>query len=63
MALTCYGGSTHERVLGELRRPYMLAYNLFAFVDCAYFLVVWSSVKLRKKLKCNYSVTLTIEPI
>jgi hypothetical protein len=27
-ALTCYGGFTHERLLSESSRPYMLAYNL-----------------------------------
>jgi hypothetical protein len=39
-ALTCYGGSTHERVLSELSRPYMLAYYLSTFIDCAYFFIV-----------------------
>jgi hypothetical protein len=38
-ALTCYGGFTHERLLSESSRPYMLAYYLSAFIDCAYFLV------------------------
>jgi hypothetical protein len=38
-ALTRYGGSTHERLLSESSRPYMLAYYLSAFIDCAYFLV------------------------
>jgi hypothetical protein len=37
--LTCYGDSTHERLLSESSRPYMLAYYLSAFIDCAYFLV------------------------
>jgi hypothetical protein len=27
-ALTCYGGSTHERLLSESTRPYMCTYNL-----------------------------------
>jgi hypothetical protein len=31
-ALTCYGGSTHERLLSESSRPYMLAYYLSALV-------------------------------
>jgi hypothetical protein len=31
-ALTCYGGSTHERLLSESSRPYMLAYYLFVYV-------------------------------
>jgi hypothetical protein len=31
-ALTCYGGSTHERVLSESSRPYMLAYYLLLYV-------------------------------
>jgi hypothetical protein len=43
-----HGGSTHERLLSELSRPYMLAYYLSAFIDCAYFLVVWSHVLQRK---------------
>jgi hypothetical protein len=38
-ALTRYGGSTHERLLSESSRPYMLAYYLSVFIDCAYFLV------------------------
>jgi hypothetical protein len=38
-ALTCYGGSTHERLLSESSRPYMLAYYLSAFINCAYILV------------------------
>ena len=29
-ALTCNGGSTHERLLSESSRPYMLAYYLSA---------------------------------
>jgi hypothetical protein len=37
--LRCYGGSTHERLLSESSRPYMLAYYLSAFIDCAYFLI------------------------
>jgi hypothetical protein len=32
-SLTCYGGSTHERLLSESSRPYMLAYYLYAFID------------------------------
>jgi hypothetical protein len=36
---TCYGGSTHERLLSESSRPYMAAYYLSAFIHCAYFLV------------------------
>jgi hypothetical protein len=36
-ALTCCGGFTHERLLSESSRPYMLAYYLSAFIDCAYF--------------------------
>jgi hypothetical protein len=31
-ALTCYGGSTHERLLSESSRPYMLACYLFLYV-------------------------------
>jgi hypothetical protein len=31
-ALTCYGGFTHERLLSESSRPYMLAYFLFLHV-------------------------------
>jgi hypothetical protein len=31
-ALTCYGGSTHERLLSKSIRPYMLAYYLFLYV-------------------------------
>ena len=31
-ALTCYGGSTRERLLSESSRPYMLAYYLSVFV-------------------------------
>ena len=31
-ALTCYGGSTRQRLLSELSRPYMLAYNLSAYI-------------------------------
>jgi hypothetical protein len=31
-ALTCYGGITHERLLSESSRPYMLAYYLFLYV-------------------------------
>jgi hypothetical protein len=31
-ALTCYGGFSHERLLGESSRPYMLAYYLFLHV-------------------------------
>jgi hypothetical protein len=31
-ALTCYSGSTHERLLSESSRPYMLAYYLFLSV-------------------------------
>jgi hypothetical protein len=31
-ALTCYGGSTHKRLLNESSRPYMLAYYLFLYV-------------------------------
>jgi hypothetical protein len=31
-ALTFYGGSTHERLLSESSRPYMLAYYLFLYV-------------------------------
>jgi hypothetical protein len=31
-ALTCYGGSTHERLLSESNRPYRLAYYLFLYV-------------------------------
>jgi hypothetical protein len=27
-----YGGSTHERLLSESSRPYMLAYNLILYV-------------------------------
>jgi hypothetical protein len=38
-ALTCYGGFTHERLLSESSRPYMLAYFLSSFIDCAYFLI------------------------
>jgi hypothetical protein len=38
-ALTCYGGSTHERILRESCRPYILAYYMSAFTDCAYFLI------------------------
>jgi hypothetical protein len=38
-ALACYGGSTDERLLSESSRPYMLAYYLSAFIDCAYFLL------------------------
>jgi hypothetical protein len=34
-ALTCYGGYTHERLLSEPSRPYMLAYYLHAPIDCA----------------------------
>jgi hypothetical protein len=36
-ALTYYGGFTHERLLSESSRPYMLAYYLSALIDCAYF--------------------------
>jgi hypothetical protein len=32
LALTCYGGSTHERLLSESNRPYMLAYYLFLYL-------------------------------
>jgi hypothetical protein len=35
-ALTCYGGSTHERLLSESSRPYMLAYYLFLYVLLLY---------------------------
>jgi hypothetical protein len=38
-ALTYYRGSTHERLLSESSRPYMLAYYLSAFIGCAYFLI------------------------
>jgi hypothetical protein len=38
-ALTCYGGSIHERLLSESSRRYVLAYYLSAFIDCAYLLV------------------------
>jgi hypothetical protein len=38
-ALTCYSSFTHERLLSESSRPYMLAYYLSAFIDYAYFLV------------------------
>jgi hypothetical protein len=31
-ASTCYGGSTHERLLSESSHPYMLAYYLFLYV-------------------------------
>jgi hypothetical protein len=31
MALTCYGGFSHERLLSESIRPYMLAYYLFLY--------------------------------
>jgi hypothetical protein len=31
-ASTCYGGSTHERLLSESSRPYVLAYYLFLYV-------------------------------
>jgi hypothetical protein len=31
-ALTCYDGSTHERLLSVSSRPYMLAYYLFLYV-------------------------------
>jgi hypothetical protein len=31
-ALTCYVGSTHQRLLSESCRPYMLAYYLFLSV-------------------------------
>jgi hypothetical protein len=37
MTLTCYGGSTHERLLSESSRPHMLAYYLSLFIDCASF--------------------------
>jgi hypothetical protein len=39
MALTYYGSSTHERLLGKSSRAYRLAYYLSAFIDCAYLLV------------------------
>jgi hypothetical protein len=32
LALTCYGGSTHERLLSESSRSYVLAYYLSVFV-------------------------------
>jgi hypothetical protein len=35
--LTSYGGSTHDRLLSESTRPYMLAYYLSVFIDCAFF--------------------------
>jgi hypothetical protein len=38
-ALTCYGGFTHERLLSESSRPYMLAYILSSFIDCTSFLI------------------------
>jgi hypothetical protein len=31
-ALTCYGGSTYERLLNESSRPYRLAYYLIVYV-------------------------------
>jgi hypothetical protein len=31
-ALTCYGGFSHERLLSESSRPYMLACYLFLYV-------------------------------
>jgi hypothetical protein len=30
--LTCCGGSTHQRLLSESSRPYMLTYYLFLYV-------------------------------
>jgi hypothetical protein len=36
-ALTCYGGSIHERLLSVSSRPYILAYYLSVFIECAYF--------------------------
>ena len=35
MALTCYDGSTHERLLSESSHSYMLAYYLSVFVLAA----------------------------
>jgi hypothetical protein len=29
-ALTCYGGSTHERLLSESSRSYMLEFRMYA---------------------------------
>jgi hypothetical protein len=37
LALTCYGSSTHERLLSESSRSYMLAYYLSTFIDCIRF--------------------------
>jgi hypothetical protein len=36
-ASTYYGDSTHERLLSESSRPYILVYYLSAFIDYAYF--------------------------
>ena len=38
-ALTCYGGSTRERLLSESSRPYMLAYYLSA---CIHWMCIFS---------------------
>jgi hypothetical protein len=45
-----FQADTHERLLSDSSRPYMLAYYLSAFIDCAYFLVVCLEEKTLFKL-------------
>ena len=52
-ALTCYGGSTRERLLSESSRPYMLAYYLFL---CVLLLWIEEGVVITVSISFNLSL-------
>ena len=52
-ALTCYGGSTHERLLSKSSRSYMLAYYLSVFILLAPVLSTFRTDQPRFKFSLN----------
>jgi hypothetical protein len=58
-ALTCYGGSTHERLLSESSRSYILAYYLSLYV---LLLCIWREVLIVSKYFNLTSVRENIMP-
>ena len=61
VGLTCYGGSTRERLLSESSRSYMLAYYLSALVLLATLLSTFRTDQLRFKFSPNSPLAISTD--
>ena len=63
LALTCFDGSTHERLLSESSHSYMSAYHLSVFVLVATVLSTFKTDQPRFKLSLNSPWAISIDKI